>query len=125
MDSGETLAFAHRLMREVWETYDFEAVPRFYHRDVAGHHREQRLTFDDVVHRLSTDHARYADGNYDIRDIVADEGKFAIRFIHTAVAKATRRSVRTEVIYFYHLREGKIAEFWLLSDADFDYKADD
>lgn len=30
----------------------------------------------------------------------------------------------TEVIYFYALREGKIAEFWLLSDQPFEYKQD-
>ena len=27
----------------------------------------------------------------------------------------------TGVIYFYKLRDGKVAEFWLLSDANFDY----
>jgi hypothetical protein len=31
--------------------------------------------------------------------------------------------VSTEVIYFYHLRDGKIAEFWLLADYAFDYRA--
>src|SRR6266508_3772221 len=55
MDSRETRAFAERLQREVWERFDAEAVPRFYHRDVIGHHRKQRLTHDDVVHRLVTD----------------------------------------------------------------------
>ena len=29
-----------------------------------------------------------------------------------------------EVIYFYHVRDGKIAEFWVLADVAFDYKAE-
>jgi hypothetical protein len=29
------------------------------------------------------------------------------------------------VIYFYHLRDGKISEFWLLADIGFDYRVDD
>ena len=45
MDSRETQAFAERLMREVWEPFAAEAVPRFYHRDMIGHHRKQQLTY--------------------------------------------------------------------------------
>ena len=51
MDSKATLAFAQRLMREVWEPLDPDAVPRFYHRDVIGHNRKQLLTYnDDIAH---------------------------------------------------------------------------
>ena len=67
MNSRETLAFAKRLMREVWEPFDAEAVPRFYHRDVIGHHRKQLLTYDDVVHRLVTDRPRYANPRLTLR----------------------------------------------------------
>ena len=77
MDSRETQAFAERLMREVWEPFAAEAVPRFYHRDMIGHHRKQQLTYDDVVHRLVTDHPRYPNPKFDIKDIVAAEDKFA------------------------------------------------
>jgi len=31
--------------------------------------------------------------------------------------------VRTEVNYFYHLKDEKVSEFWLLADSDFDCKA--
>jgi hypothetical protein len=31
--------------------------------------------------------------------------------------------VRTEVNYFYHLRDDTVSEFWLLADLDFDYEA--
>jgi predicted ester cyclase len=124
MNSRETLAFAKRLMREVWEPFDAEAVPRFYHRDVTGHHRKQRLTYDDVVHRLVTDGPRYANPRFDIKDIVAEEDKWAIRFMFTATG-ASGEAMTVEVNYFYHLKEGKISEFWLLADFDFDYRADD
>jgi hypothetical protein len=35
----------------------------------------------------------------------------------------TGDQVRTEVSYFYHLRDDTVSEFWLLADLDFDYKA--
>ena len=73
---------------------------------MVGHHREQRLTFDDVVHRLGTDRTRYADSTFDIRDIIADEDKFAIRFICTALVNTTRQTFTTEVTYFYQPKEG-------------------
>ena len=36
---------------------------------------------------------------------------------------ATGQRFTTEVNYFYRLRDDRISAFWLLSDADFDYKA--
>ncbi|HEY6580153.1 MAG TPA: nuclear transport factor 2 family protein [Rubrobacter sp.] len=58
-----------------------------------------------------------------ITDIIAAEDRFAIRFVYTATALATGKPVETEVNYFYHLRDGKISEFWVPSDTQFDYKA--
>lgn len=124
MNSQETRQFAERLMREVWEPYDHTAVERFYDRGVRGHNRSQELDYDDVVERLRSDRARYADGAYDIRDIVASEDKFAIRFIYSATVVATGEPVETEVNYFYHPKDGKVSEFWLLADMAFDYKAE-
>ncbi len=96
---------------------------RFYNRDVRGHNRSQELVYDDVVNRLRSDTGRFANPVYDITDIIASEDKFAIRFIYTATVVATGEPVETEVNYFYHLRNGKISEFWVLADIDFDYKA--
>jgi predicted ester cyclase len=123
VNAKETHEFAERLMREVWEPFDHSAVGRFYNRDVRGHNRSQELIYDDVVNRLRSDTGRFADPVYDIRDIVASEEKFAIRFIYTATVVATGEPVETEVNYFYHLKDGKVSEFWVLADIDFDYKA--
>jgi len=50
--------------------------------------------------------------------------RWAIRFVFTATA-ASGQPISVEVNYFYHLRDGKISECWLLADIDFDYRADD
>ena len=123
MDSQATLAFAKRLMQEVWEPFNAEAVPDFYRRDVIGHHRKQQLTYDDVVNRLVSDRTRFGSPVCDIQDIVAAEDKFAIRFAYTAIILSTGKQVSTEVIYFYHLKDGGVAELWLLAEMDFDYRA--
>jgi predicted ester cyclase len=123
VNSQETREFAERLMKEVWEPFDYTAVERFYNQDVRGHNRSQELVYDDVVHRLSSDTGRFANPVYNIKDIIASEDKFAIRFIYTAGVVATGEPVETEVNYFYHLKDGKISEFWVLADIDFDYKA--
>jgi predicted ester cyclase len=117
MDSRETRAFAERLMLEVWEPLDVEAVPRFYN------HRKQQLNYEDVVHRLVADKPRYANPTYDIRDIVAEVDKFAIRFLFVATGPSGQ-SVSAEANYFYHLKDDKVSEFLLLADIDFDYRAD-
>jgi hypothetical protein len=120
MDSRETEAFARRLMHEVWEAFDAEAVPRFYDRDVVGHHRAQTLNFGDIL--LVWDQQHNASPVFDIKDIVAAENRFAIRFEYTAKEGEAGQDFHAEVICFYRLRDNKVIEFWLLSDHDFDYK---
>ena len=124
MNSQETREFAERLMKEVWEPFDYTAVERLYNRDVRGHNRSQELVYDDVVNRLRSDTGRFANPVYDITDIIASEDKFAIQFIYTATVVATGEPVETEVNYFYTLKDGKISEFWVLADVAFDYKAE-
>jgi len=121
--SETTRAFALRLMQDVWERFDASAVPRFYRADMVGYHRAQVLTRDDVVRRLKWDQRNFSDAAYDIQDIVADTDRFAIRFLYACTLVATGQRFTTEVNYFYRLRDDRISAFWLLSDADFDYKA--
>ena len=71
-----------------------------------------------------TDRPRYANPRFDIKDIIAEEDKWAIRFMFAATG-ASGQPISAEVNYFYHLKENKISGFWLLADFDFDYRAED
>ncbi len=113
-------------MDEIWRRLDSTDVADFYHPDVVGHHDSPRgsdqLGYDDVVHRLDFDRETFTDPVYEITDLIAAEDRFAIRFHYNATLISTGERYRSEAAYFYHLRDGKIAEFWLLADVDFDYK---
>jgi SnoaL-like polyketide cyclase len=127
MDPKETRAFVQRLMKEVWEPFSSSAVSRFYHQDVVGHHRRpsetQELSYGDVVNRLAWDKETNANAAFDYRDIIAEEDRFALRFLYVADFVPTGGKIDVEMMYFYHLREAKVAEFWLQASVDFDYKA--
>lgn len=125
VDFGPIRDFADRLMDEVWRPFDHAAVPRFYHADAVGHHRAQVLSVEDVVERLKWDRLNFKDPRYDIRDTIvdADMESFAIRFLYSCTLVATGERFTSEVNYFYRLQGGRISEFWLLSDKDFDYRA--
>jgi predicted ester cyclase len=127
MNPNETRAFAQRLMMEVWEAFDASAVSRFYHRDAIGHHRRpnhtQELTCDDVINRLEWDKETNANAAFDYRDLIAEEDGFALRFLYVADFVPTGGRIDVEMMYFYHLKEAKVAEFWLQANLDFDYKA--
>ena len=128
MNDDETRAFAQRLMDEVWRPFNSSAMPRFYHSDVVGHHRradgsKQELTYTDVANRLDWDKQTSANAVYDIRDIIAEGDKFALRFIYSANFRPTDKKIDVETWYFYHLIRGKVTEFWTVASADYDYKA--
>ena len=72
-------------------------------------HRREEIRYADS--RKLRDPQCFADPVYDIRDIVASQGKFALRLVYTAKAKNTGEPMQAEVIYFSHLRDAKIAEF--------------
>ncbi len=42
-------------MNEVWIPFDYQAVSKFYHSDVTGHHRGQTIALNDIVNRLRWD----------------------------------------------------------------------
>ena len=121
MNSRETKDFAERLMREVWEPFDYTKLKSFYREDMVGHHRSQTIRLPDVENRLKWDQKNNADPKYSIQNLIAGEDEFAIRFLYTAGDVKSGKEFSTEAIYFYHLREGKIDEFWLLSSHDFNY----
>jgi predicted ester cyclase len=122
MNPTEVHAFATRLMQEVWEPFEADKLSEFYHPDVVGHHRLQTFGYKDLENRLAWDRKNRANQAFNITNIIAEEDKFAIRFIFTAIDNAQKQEPPIEVIYFYHLRDGKISEFWLLASVDFDYK---
>lgn len=113
--------FAHRLMREVWEPFDDSRLDEFYHRDVVGHHRNQIISYADIVNRLAWNRRTRRNQRYVIKELIAEGDRFALRFVFTTLELPVGENSEFEVIYFYHLRDGKIAEFWLLASADFDY----
>jgi hypothetical protein len=74
----------------------------FYHRDVVGHHRRadgstQDLGYDDVANRLDWDKQTSAGAVCDVRDIVAEEDRFALRFVYTADFVPTGGKIDVEV----------------------------
>ncbi|MFL6500811.1 MAG: ester cyclase [Candidatus Udaeobacter sp.] len=109
-------------MDQVWEPFKAEKLHEFYHVDVIGHHRQQTLSYTDLENRLAWDRENRTNQTFNITDIIAEEDRFAIRFVFTAAEKTQNQEAPIEVIYFYHLRDGKISEFWLLASVDFDYK---
>ena len=122
MSPEATAEFARELMMHVWIPFADERLEDFYHPDVVGHHGEVRLTLADVRNRLAWDRASIDDPVYDIQDVIAEEDAFSIRFVYTAKLRKTGEPLHCGVAYFYHLREGRISEFWLFCDLVFDYK---
>ena len=106
----------------------FRSSIEVFHRDVVGWHRRadsswQQLGYDDIVSRLSWDKETNANPIFDVRDIIAEEDRFALRFLYAADFVPTGGKIDVEMMYFYHLRGDKVAEFWLLASVDFDFTA--
>jgi predicted ester cyclase len=122
MTTDEIHLFAKNLMEEVWEPFDSTKLADFYHPDVVGHHRSQTIGYKDLENRIAWDRKNRQSQKFQITDVIAEKDRFSIRFVFTTLELQTMQNSEIEVIYFYHLRDNKISEFWLLASIDFDYK---
>lgn len=121
-DARSTREFALRLMKEVWEPFDHTKLGEFYHPDVVGHHVSQTIRLADIENRLRRDRIHWKDPVYDIKNLVAEPDRFAIRFVFSATRIETgERDEGIETVYFYNLKDGKVSEFWTLASIDYDY----
>jgi len=121
MNAEDVREFALQLMSRVWTPFDDTKLSEFYWPDAVGHHRSQTIRLADIGNRLRRDRIHWKDPVYDIKDLVAEKDKFALRFIFSATQISTGKRDEVEVNYFYHLRDEKISEFWTLSSVDYDY----
>lgn len=123
MTTTEARVFIEELFRDVWRPFNEEYLGMYYRDDVKGHHGPVELTLEDIRNRLAYDRAHFANPVLDFQDLVASETTIALRFTYTATLVDTGERFSTGVAYFYHLIDNKIAEWWLLADEPFDYKA--
>jgi hypothetical protein len=93
----------------------FEVLSSEYPRPPSPPHETQELGYDDVVNRLAWDKETNANAAFDYRDIIAEDDRFALRFLYVADFVPTGAKIDVEMMYFYHLRGAKVAEFWLIS----------
>jgi predicted ester cyclase len=121
MNAEDVREFAIRLMGQVWTPFDDTRLSEFYCHDAIGHHRTQTIRLGYIGNRLRRDRTYWKDPVYDIKELVTENDKFALRFIFSATQISTGNRDEVEVIYFYRLRDGKISEFWTLSSVDYDY----
>ena len=82
-----------------------------------------RARLRHVVNRLAWDRETNVNPAFDVRDIVAKEDRFALRFLYAVDFIPTGGKIDVEMMYFYRLRGDKVAEFGLLASVDFDFKA--
>ncbi len=74
---------------------------------MVGRHRSQTIRLADIENRLRWDRENYRDPVYAIKELIAAEDEFAIRFIYTARDAKSGNEVAVDVVYFYHLRGEK------------------
>jgi len=122
MDAEQTRKFALRLMKEIWEPFDYIRLSEFYQQDVVGHHVSQTIHLADIENRLRRDRIHWKDPVYNVKNLVVEPDKFAIRFLFSATGIGTgKRDKDIETVYFYSLKDGKVSEFWTLASIDYDY----
>jgi predicted ester cyclase len=123
MTTAEARVFIEELFRDVWKPFNAEYLGMYYRDDVKGHHGPVDLTLEDMRTHLAYGRAHFRDSAFDFQDLVASETTIALRFNYTAILVGTGERISTGVAYFYHLIDNKIAEWWVMADVPFDYKA--
>ena len=122
MTHQEAGVWVGNLLTDVWERKILSKVDDYYHKDVVAHNQDQLLGYHDILNRIEYGKTHFADGSFDIEDLIVEDNKILERFTYKATLMNTGEPFISEGLYIYHLRNGKIAEFWLFSNTAFDYK---
>ena len=121
MTHQEARTWVRNLLTDVWERKNLIKFDEYYHKDVVGHYRGQLLDYSDVLNRIEYGKAHFADGSFAIDDLIVEGNKIFERFTYHATLMSSGESFQSSGIYVYHLRDGKISEFWHFSDTPFNY----
>ena len=89
--------FIKQLFNEVWTKADPSKLDTFYHKDMTGVIGNQRIRYDDIVHRIAYIKSTYSKMSYSIEDIITEGDNIAIRI------KQILQPNKSGVTEIYHL----------------------
>lgn len=127
MSPDEAKRLVRRCMEDGFNKNDMSVIDEIFHDDYVRHaHPGQKSVSSLAEHKadLAARHRSFAEARFTIQDIVADGDKVAVRFLFTGRhvgefmgVAATGRRVERATAAFFRLRDGKIAEGHIVSDA--------
>ena len=80
MTKQEARGWVQNLLTDVWERKNLSKLNNYYHKDVVGHYRDQLLGYRDVLNRIEYGKTHFADGSFDIEDLIVEGNKILERF---------------------------------------------
>jgi len=107
MDSRETRAFAERLMLEVWEPLDAEAVPRFTIASSNSTMKTWCIAWWRTSRAVQVRGTTFGTSSPRQTSL---QSAFCL-----GATGPSGQSISAEANYFYHLKDDKVSEFWLLA----------
>jgi hypothetical protein len=121
MNKKQATHFLKRLFKELWDHPAPEKVANFYHKNMTCYVGKQRITFSDIKNRAIFAHKHFSKVTTKILDVIAEDNKIAFRVNQIITPKDGIKNLVYNNIIIYHLRNGKIAKMWFLTDQELNY----
>ncbi len=125
MSTEENKAVIRRLVEEVYNAGNLDAVDELVAPDVFNHPAvaEHRHGIDSFKHVMEWVRDISPDVHYEIDDIIAEGDKVAVRMTqsgtHTGPIRGippTGKSFSVDYVHWFRLAGGKVAELWAVRD---------
>ena len=125
MSLAENKAVVRRLIEEVYNQDNLEAVDELMTPDIFNHAAvsEHQHGIDGFKHVIKWVRTFSSDVHYDIDDIIAEGDNIAVRMAHSGTHTGSVRGIpptgkrfSVDYVHWFRLAEGKVAELWAVRD---------
>lgn len=105
-----------------WGTRDIDNILKHYDKNLALHVNDLDLDYGDIVNRAKFVENKLQSIKTEIKDMIVEDNKIAIRVVQTLTEKLENKSTTYQIMGIYQIQNNKIKEMWINIYPPVDYQ---
>jgi DNA-binding CsgD family transcriptional regulator len=122
MNNEQAYSFMNNVLEHLVVNADVDALSQLYHADVVGHYGDVEINFSDIENRCRYLRDVFTDRSHILHEVIVADDKLIGRDRQIMTHRNSGELWVSEVTAAYTVRNNKVAELWLMTDKNMDYR---